>query len=1289
MQNKTVEDLWKKSRSGARAGSGFRFQDAAAVAAAVDCWAGALEGSAIVPEGLDDFMVESATRTIFVQVKSKIADDAEFCAGELNAIFSNRTVLAAHSSEIETTRAVVIDRPFAGILNSNWACRVSQVDAWSALPQLAGSPVEDTLLTWPDPVAHASEAISRKRRVTRAAALACVSRLMRILGRLADQNAQSERTYSTRARITIGEVDREIDAVLNLTDLHAVEAASREGLAELVSFKDPLPEENYYEGVATAAGHVAAGLVLARDALVDEVVSGLFSARRLLITGPSGAGKSALAFLAGQRTRHACRWIQIRRCSLRDREALLRFVNAQEPDESSPVVLYVDDVGTGAGREWDFVCELAGSRPGVLVLGCVREEDVAVTPHLPECRQVRVVLDEDFARRMWERLKAAGKTYWSFWKEPFEQSRGLLLEYAHMLSRGQRLSAVIEEQVSRRIKEGREAEFEILRIVSAAGSLGASVSSSLLAQRVGLSGIAFARALERLLNEHLVRRTGADELTALHQLRAACVLETCMRLVPGTISQARSEALTVVDAQGMRFLIAGALRDNGVEISDAVEAIAQRIALRPEPSALIGALEGLKIATLNSDAELFVELGRRYHVDPSNYSLIMVALHSTLGDDEESKNSVLGALAAIRKEFKAPATSDLRVQLLGALSDGLLRRLIDRIETSAQVQHFVRSLVGLHLGSRIDAVMGLGAQLVGAKIDEVASTLAMAHELSPMLAHSWVDALGGERLLLDRLWLETPWALRPEVLLPRDASAANTEGRHPVEVRADLLATTGDLLNEPDSIVFDHAARALALAPSAEVVTARPLPLSGEPIAVGGYSRGVKRIGRDNSPSKATVTWNRMLVHAAASKVATEPLTNVMQRRKETLEIAVGLMREYSDARCRGRKLKERDVNRLKALAIIESISPSVPLESPETALSLERVSSLTDPTTQLIVEIRRVCERLGEPKLRAPLLAMDMESIIKSIRSCRDDSRWRYVGTAPQAALDELASLAEGLRQVFLSGVSLGSSHDGWGRGSGVRRARERALVSARHRIRTLATRLSKALSASGVSVTVVAESVSGSRSMDWPEVDICLLVACEDFVVYLRWLDEKITSLQAEASRGGLLEVVPLIHGRVIAQCAMQIFSQFPPMPHPGFAERWGAHCREQLYVSTECASFDQAVDAILSLAAAKELLAEKRLLPEESAFLGECETKAIQALNEIGAALSESKSDAVAEACAFLASVCQGLNENLATETLRRMMPGAESEQVSEIAIHRLALIHWGIEREKSFQSKPPET
>jgi hypothetical protein len=113
-----IDELWNRTRSGARAGHGFRFQDAAATTAAVLCWAGKINGNAVVPESLDDFSIESENATIYVQTKSKISSESGFSISEIAKILSVDPdhVEAAKSS----TRIILIDRAFSGQSYERW-----------------------------------------------------------------------------------------------------------------------------------------------------------------------------------------------------------------------------------------------------------------------------------------------------------------------------------------------------------------------------------------------------------------------------------------------------------------------------------------------------------------------------------------------------------------------------------------------------------------------------------------------------------------------------------------------------------------------------------------------------------------------------------------------------------------------------------------------------------------------------------------------------------------------------------------------------------------------------------------------------------------------------------------------------------------------------------------------------------------------------------------------------------------------------------------------------------------
>src|SRR3546814_15329860 len=87
-------------------------------------------------------------------------------------------------------------------------------------------------------------------------------------------------------------------------------------------------------------------------------------------------------------------------------------------------------------RSSDLLKE-AMSVPGVVLLGSVREEDVTLIAERARAAEIRADPDDELAERLWRELREAEKTNWAGWREPWKMSDGLLLEYVHILTRGQ------------------------------------------------------------------------------------------------------------------------------------------------------------------------------------------------------------------------------------------------------------------------------------------------------------------------------------------------------------------------------------------------------------------------------------------------------------------------------------------------------------------------------------------------------------------------------------------------------------------------------------------------------------------------------------------------------------------------------------------------------------------------------------------------------------------------------------------------------------------------------------
>ena len=67
----------------------------------------------------------------------------------------------------------------------------------------------------------------------------------------------------------------------------------------------------------------------------------------------------------------------------------------------------------------------------------MRNEDIALITNQSDTEFFEIRLDSELAQSMWEELTNEGQTKWAYWREPFEQSDGLMLEYVHLLDAGQ------------------------------------------------------------------------------------------------------------------------------------------------------------------------------------------------------------------------------------------------------------------------------------------------------------------------------------------------------------------------------------------------------------------------------------------------------------------------------------------------------------------------------------------------------------------------------------------------------------------------------------------------------------------------------------------------------------------------------------------------------------------------------------------------------------------------------------------------------------------------------------
>ena len=261
-----------------------------------------------------------------------------------------------------------------------------------------------------------SDCFRRNWEIAKVIAEGLTSDLYRLVADAAADNASLP--FDKRRRISTTEVERRIFERLEAEDPSAIDYALLSGGLEPVDFTTPIDEPDFYRGVKVKAGHVAANLVLDRPNDVNKVLDALWQRRHVLVSGPSGAGKSALVWLVTTAIAGQLRWFQITgMATAAHAEAIIRFVRARRPTEMSPIGLVFDEVGSVNSNLWDVLVRELRGIPALYFLGSVRQEDVNLVANQSDTVFIPVILDENLAQTVWEKLSAGNHTNWTHWRE--------------------------------------------------------------------------------------------------------------------------------------------------------------------------------------------------------------------------------------------------------------------------------------------------------------------------------------------------------------------------------------------------------------------------------------------------------------------------------------------------------------------------------------------------------------------------------------------------------------------------------------------------------------------------------------------------------------------------------------------------------------------------------------------------------------------------------------------------------------------------------------------------------
>ncbi|MGW5170034.1 hypothetical protein ACWEQ1_21825 [Streptomyces nodosus] len=702
--------LWTKTRSGARAGRGFHYQDAVGAWLCGRVLSGALVVDRIVPEGFEDLSCEGQTPW-HVQVKSRQERVGDFTASDVaeHLVTMTKAHAKREQAEVAGRPVLVLERPVNGEWFTHWGRPLrdlstdhpvlreldtkaaqaglsrEEIDAWCTAVSLY-------VLPWRIAADETCTAVVQRFGLLPAAAEPVVLALRDAVAGHADTNAQMSLTKA--AGLSRTSIERIAQEVAETIDRESLEEALAAGICEPVDFDRPLRPTGFYEGIDVQPGHIAAGLPAPRPTLTGQVAKAIDRGESILVTGPSGVGKSTLMWTAAYVTRHVL-WYRVRLLRNENIPSLVRLTRALKPSARSPVGFVVDGIGIGAAEAWDALHRELAPIPGVLLLGSARSEDLLPLRSRADCTQITVTLDEDVAQQIHAGLSASGATKAAHWREAYEAADGLTLEFTHLLTRGRRLSDVLSEQVDRRVVEGRQTEIEILARISVAHRWGADLSIRALQQQLGLGDADLRAALSRLVDEHLVREQ-MGRLSGLHQLRSGRLADAVHKVPPPMVDETIIAVMRMLTDTQLQPFVAGVLSERPDLDSVVLEQVTIELGHRPGVGATTGVLQALRLVDFPRCSADWARILDRHEVALAHRRAL---LHFAVLGGEPLPN-LKHEIAAATAEIAAsgPLGSPLRDALAERLGTTALARVLAQCGEVAEAQRFLAVLAGTDLG---------------------------------------------------------------------------------------------------------------------------------------------------------------------------------------------------------------------------------------------------------------------------------------------------------------------------------------------------------------------------------------------------------------------------------------------------------------------------------------------------------------------------------------------------------------------------------------------------------------
>ncbi|MEO7397258.1 MAG: hypothetical protein ABIW84_01705, partial [Ilumatobacteraceae bacterium] len=615
---KPPEELWADRRAGARNIAGVRYQLRLTLTVLVRAAHGQFPASALMPEGMEDIdtLPTRGEKHRFLQAKELGSENRILGMGALADFLEHTIPILRRDPD---ALGVLITNGFfgGGLEATGWDATLDPTDELTqTLAEVIDGIDADELDAILPRISLVEETADLDVIVHEIASLYAVDPMIaqlaldRCLAIVIDTSAEQAFT-SIDKPVTLaindlqGAVHEAKRAVatsrLSIDDLHGVVAPLT------FRVRSQLTERQFLEGVDVRPEHIAADLDVPRSEYLDEIARGIEKTQLVVILGPSGAGKSALLWRAAAEHATKMRVWRVQQLAETHVDVLVAAVEQQRPSSGFPILLCVDDVGRPNRAGWRHAAATLLELQGVYLLAAAREEDFTTEDALRRALIVRPTLNRQTARRIEEILSARGVIPAMAVDEAFPRSRGLLMEFLHLVIAGRRLSAVLAEQAVGLEESTRQTELAVARYVTSAHSVGLEVDAETLDGRLATSEL--AAALRRLEHEHLLVESVTGTWTGLHELRSTELSQLLHQRPPPRLADTLAQVVTDASTRAAAARLPLIMRT-----AKAAEPIAAALAARVKGADSTEAsvwLEGARLADVSEHARECAAVARR------------------------------------------------------------------------------------------------------------------------------------------------------------------------------------------------------------------------------------------------------------------------------------------------------------------------------------------------------------------------------------------------------------------------------------------------------------------------------------------------------------------------------------------------------------------------------------------------------------------------------------------------------------------------------------------------------